>query len=163
LCAPKGAGFLHVRREHHDRVDPLVVSWGFGEEDASFVTRNEYQGTRDPSAALTVPDAIRWVEANDDPERGHALAVQAQARLRELLGTEPPAAPELLGRMAAVPVPAVDADVLKARLYDEYRIEVPMRPHDGGALLRVSFAAYNDESDLDSLVAALERELWIES
>lgn len=162
LCAPKGSGFLHVRPELQGSVDALVVSWGYG-DDASFRSRHEWQGTRDPSAYLTVPDAIAWVERHDDAARGHALAVEAQRRLTELLGTRAPAAPELIGRMAAVPVEGVDADALKERLYSEHRIEVPVRPHEGGALLRASFAAYNDESDLDSLVVALERELRTES
>ena len=162
MCAPKGAGFLHVRPEHQDSVDALIVGWGFGDE-TSFQKRNELQGTRDPSAFLTVPDAIRWVEEHDDRERSHALAVEAQRRLTALFGTVPLSTAEFVGRMASVPLPHPDPDALKARLYDEYRIEIPMRPHDGGALLRASFAAYNDESDLDSLAAALERELRTES
>jgi isopenicillin-N epimerase len=161
LCAPKGAGFLHVRGEHQGAVEALIVSWGFG-ESSSFLSRNEWQGTRDPSAYLTVPDAIRWVEEHDDAARGHGLAVEAQQRLTELVGTEPLSTPEFIARMAAVRVPG-DADLLKARLYDAHRIEVPMRPHPDGALLRVSFAAYNDESDLDSLAVALERELRTDS
>src|SRR5581483_2062935 len=33
LCAPKGAGFLWVRPELQERIDPLVVSWGWRERD----------------------------------------------------------------------------------------------------------------------------------
>jgi len=162
VCAPKGAAFLHVRRELQDSVEALIVSWGFG-DDATFVSRNEYQGTRDPSAYLTVPDAIHWVEAHDDAARGHALAVEAQRRLAALLETEPLSTPAFLGRMAAVPVRVTDAAALKRRLYDEHRVEVPIRPYRGGSLVRASFAAYNDESDIDSLVEALDRELRNES
>jgi isopenicillin-N epimerase len=163
LYSPKGAGFLHARPELHDLVDPLVVSWGSGDERPTFVSRNEYQGTRDPSAFLTVPDAIRWFERHDDPERGRRLALETRRRLSELSGVEPVGGEALVGRMVSVSVPHPDPDVLKARLYDVHRIEVPVRRHDGGALVRVSFAAYNDESDVDSLVAAVDRELRTES
>ena len=43
MCAPKGAGFLHVRPELQDEVDGLIVSWGYG-GDATFLTRGERRG-----------------------------------------------------------------------------------------------------------------------
>ncbi len=59
LCAPKGAGFLHVRPEHQDRVDAAIVGWGYT-DGRTFSQRIEIQGTRDPAAWLAVPDAIRF-------------------------------------------------------------------------------------------------------
>ena len=53
LCAPKGAGFLYVRRELQRDVHPLMISWGYKGDDPAFVARHEKQGTRDPSAYLT--------------------------------------------------------------------------------------------------------------
>jgi hypothetical protein len=43
-----------------------------------------------------------------------------------------------------------DGDALKRELYERHRIEVPIV----GQTMRVSVQAYNDESDLDSLVSA---------
>ena len=43
LGAPKGAGFLHARPEHQNRVDAAIVSWGY-EEGSSFAERIEKQG-----------------------------------------------------------------------------------------------------------------------
>ena len=39
-----------VRRELQEAVPTLVVSWGHG-EDATFLTRHQKQGTRDPAAS----------------------------------------------------------------------------------------------------------------
>jgi Selenocysteine lyase len=50
-----------------------------------------------------------------------------------------------------------DGRQLKRRLYDEHRIEVPVVERPDGWTLRVSVQAYNDEADLDALVAALPR------
>jgi isopenicillin-N epimerase len=65
LGAPKGAGFLYVRRELQREVHPLLISWGYEGDDPSFVSRHEKQGTRDPSAYLTVPAAIAWQNEHD--------------------------------------------------------------------------------------------------
>ena len=31
LCAPKGAGFVHARPEHHAMLDATVISWGYAQ------------------------------------------------------------------------------------------------------------------------------------
>ncbi|HEV3478330.1 MAG TPA: aminotransferase class V-fold PLP-dependent enzyme [Gaiellaceae bacterium] len=154
LCAPKGAGFLHVRRELQDEIDALVISWGYGAE-STFVTRHERQATRDPAAYLSVPAAIEWVERYGESERCRALTVEAQRRLTELPGVEPLCPAEFLAQMVAVRVPTNDADALESRLRQEHGIEVPVKARETEPLLRVSIAPYNDESDLDRLLEAL--------
>ena len=147
LCAPKGAGFLYVRRELQDRIAPLVIGWGYGEE-ATFLSRHEEQGTRDPAAFLTVPAAIEWQRANDWDsvrERCRGLAARTPRRL----GLEP------FGtglQMVSMRLPPHAPRDLQQRLYDEYRIEIPT--WDTGTI-RASFQGYNDERDLDALGAAL--------
>jgi isopenicillin-N epimerase len=158
LCAPKGAGFLHVHAALQERIQPFVTGWGFG-PDATFVTRHELQGTRDPSAYLTVPAALEWQAAHDTRAAGHALAIEAQRRLAELTGFAPISDPARIGRMVSVRVPVEDAEAAQARLLEEFRIEIPVFARKTEPLLRASFAPYNDESDLDSLVTAFERVL----
>ena len=51
LCAPKGSAFLHVRPEHHNWIDPLVVSHGWV-AGSDFVERNEWSGTRDIASPI---------------------------------------------------------------------------------------------------------------
>jgi isopenicillin-N epimerase len=148
LCAPKGAGFLHVRKELQNAIAPLVIGWGYGGE-STFVSRHEQQGTRDPAAYLTVPAAIEWQRAHewdDVRERCRRLAAATPARLGlEALGTGL--------QMVAMRLPG-DAPVdLQRRLYDEYRIEIPVSE---SGTIRASFQGYNDESDLDVLANALD-------
>jgi isopenicillin-N epimerase len=157
LCAPKGAGFLYVRRDLQRDVHPLVFSWGYDGDDPSFLTRHEKQGTRDPSAYLSVPDAIEWQASrawHQVRQRCHALAVRAATELGL-----PPLVPgtrhDLYGQMVSLRLPADAPDDLQERLYDEHRIEVPVMDHDGGRLLRPSFQGYNDARDLARLKAAL--------
>jgi isopenicillin-N epimerase len=148
LCAPKGAGFLYVRRELQDAIAPLVISWGY-EGESTFLTRHEKQGTRDPAAFLTVPAAIEWQREHDWDavrERCRALAAETPARL----GLEP------LGtglQMVSMRLPPDAPGDLQERLYDEHRVEIPVS--DDGTLIRASFQGYNSADDLAALQRAL--------
>ncbi len=159
LGAPKGAGFLHVRPEHQERVDAAIISWGYA-DGRGFQERIEMQGTRDPAAWLAVPDAIRYQTEHDWDavrERCRALTREARAELVELVGTEPLAPEDMLGQMASVRLPRPDPG-LRDRLFANHRVEIPVAgPNDD--LLRISVAAYTTRDDVDRLLAALVREL----
>lgn len=160
MCAPKGAGFLCVSPEWQNAVDGLIVSWGHG-EDASYTTRNERQGTRDPSAYLAVPAAIDWMAAHDWPrvqERCRALLVDARERLSQLDGITPVTAPRFLRQMASLRVPTDDPETLKRRLYEEHRIEIPVFARKTEPMLRVSIGPYTVAREVDLLVGALAAE-----
>jgi isopenicillin-N epimerase len=156
LCAPKGVGFLYVRRELQQDVHPLQISWGYEGEDPSFVSRHEKQGTRDPSAYLTVPAAIVWQNEHDWDtvrDRCHELA----RRARNELGLEPltPDSKEFFGQMVALRLPDDAPKNLKERLYDEHRVEVPVGRRGDERFIRVSFQGYNDDADFERLRDAL--------
>jgi isopenicillin-N epimerase len=154
LCAPKGAGFLWVGPELHERIDPLVVSWGWPEQE--FAKRHGWQGTRDPAAFLSVPAAIEFQHGwawDEVRARCHALA----ARFVAECGL--PAAAREYGQMVAVELPPCDPDELQRRLYDDNRIEVSCFERGGRALLRLSVQGYNDEADVERLLLALPHAL----
>lgn len=173
LCAPKGSGFLYARREHHPWVESPIVSWGWVEDneryrpESQFVSRNQMQGTRDLAAYLAAPEAVAFQEAREWEavrERCHALAVEAQERIGALTGL-PRLSPVESGdgyqwfrQMAVAPLPpGIDAQELKRRLYDEYRVEIPVSGWNEKPLIRFSFQGYNTRDDLEALMAALER------
>jgi isopenicillin-N epimerase len=159
LNAPKGAGFLHVRPEHQERVDAAIVSWGYT-EGKSFSERIEMQGTRDPAAWLAVPDAIRFqAEREWDAvrDRSRRLARDARRELCDLLGTKPLAPDSMLAQMAAVRLPRSEPD-LSERLVTSHRVEIPVTGENSD-LLRLSVAGYTTRDEIDRLLAALVREL----
>ena len=152
LCAPKGAGFLYVSPEWQERIDGTITSWGY-EEPATFISRTERQGTRDPAAYLAVPDAIAFCRAHDVRRERCALARDARRELCTLLGTEPLATDAQILQMASVRLPEPQPG-LSRRLFDEYRIEIPtMGKRDD--LLRISIAPYTEREDVERLLDVL--------
>ena len=156
LCAPKGSGFLHVRAEHHDWIDPLVISHGWY-AGSDFVERHEWSGTRDISALLTVPAAIDYQRAHqwDDVRAAcHDLAAWAQHELCDHYGLQPLSSDQF-AQMVTVPLPDCDTATVKARLYNEHGIEVPLGVFAGQCGIRISVQAYNTAADLKQLLSAL--------
>ena len=157
VCAPKGAAFLHVRRDRQPGIRPNTISHGanaiLGADAADRRSRYraefDWQGTLDPTPWLAVSDALRFVGglvAGGWPEvmtRNRALTLRARATRVDALGLEGgmPAPESMLGSMVALPLPAtgplasfaggsspLDTDPLQQRLVDEYRVEVPIYP-----------------------------------
>ena len=157
LCAPKGSAFLFVRPEHQHLIQPGVISWGWL-EDGTFVSRNGWQGTRDIAAYLSVPAAIEYQQTNHWEEvrtRCHALGVETRQRIIELTGRGPIAPDTWFAQMFTALLPACDLEVLKRRLYDEFRVEVPLVGWNNGHMMRVSIQGYNTREDTDCLLSAL--------
>ncbi|HDQ73669.1 MAG TPA: aminotransferase class V-fold PLP-dependent enzyme [Chloroflexi bacterium] len=175
MMAPKGAGFLYARREHHALLRPLVVSWGWEAAEpgpSRLVDYHEWQGTRDPAPFLAVPAAIRFMAAHDWPrvrERCHQLAREARQAVAELTGLAPltpddataETADEMAGKaawfaqMVAFFLPPCDGEAVKRRLYDDFGIEIPVTYWRDRQLLRLSVQGYNTREDVEALLAAL--------
>ncbi len=157
LCAPKGSGFLYVRRDHQAGIEPNIISWGW-HDDGTFIAKNQKQGTRDPAAYLSVPAAIQFQHDHDwDNVRGRCHTTGAALRERlNLLLNQPELAPaSWLGQMFTITLPQHEPDALKTRLYDGYGVEVPVVRWKNGQGLRVSIQGYNTVNDLERLTSAL--------
>lgn len=162
----KGSAFLYVRREVQHLIEPLVVSWGYHATPdiatgSRFIDVLQWTGTKDPTAALTVPDAIQFMNDHDWDAVHldcHRLLQQAIERICDLTGLPPlyPLDSDLYSQMGIAQLPSSNLSVLKSRLYDEYRIEVPLTQWKDRQFIRVSIQAYNDQNDVDQLLEALK-------
>lgn len=166
LMAPKGSAFLYARRDVQHLVEPLVVSWGWQSERpgaSRFIDEQEWQGTRDIAAYLSVPAAIQFFRDHDwlqVRQQCHELVRYAREQATALTGLPPltPDHPAWFSQLSALPLPPCDLDALKRRLYDEHRIEIPVIRWNDRHFVRISIQGYNTQSDVDALLDAL-REL----
>jgi isopenicillin-N epimerase len=161
LMAPKGAAFLYARRDRQELLDPLIVSWGnLSQADSRFVQENEWQGTRDVAAYLSVPAAIRFREEHNWPEVQDCcfdLLVSARRDLERVTGLPALCPPDRnwIRQMASQPIPVRRGEELQKILYKNYRVEIPVVEHNGEFYIRVSIQGYNTQADVDALVIAL--------
>jgi isopenicillin-N epimerase len=174
MCAPKGAGFLHVRPDRQAGVRPLVISHGANSRRADrsrFRLEFDWLGTVDPTAYLTVPEAIRYMgsllpggwPALMAHNRSTALA--ARDRLCAALAVLPPAPDAMVGALAAVPLPRGfgyaprdgEPDPLQTALFDRFGLELLVFtwPALATRILRVSAQVYNHAADYERLAEAL--------
>jgi isopenicillin-N epimerase len=168
VMAPKGAAFLYARPAVQPMVEPLVVSWGSSATPettcgSTFVDQLAWTGTRDPAAALSVPAAIQFMQHHHwgEVRQGcHNLLRPVIERFTAHFGLVSiyPDPPEgFFYQMGAVPLPdSTDVCSLKTRLYEEFRVEVPLIEWNGRKLMRISVQGYNTQADLDRLVQAVE-------
>ncbi len=191
LCAPKGAGFLWVRRDRQQSIRPLVISHAANSpriDRSRFLEQADWTGTLDPTPYLAVPAALEFLAGlmpGGWPEliaANRRLALEARDLLAAELANDPPAPDEMIGAMAALPLPdgidppppqlppdvalgtAYSADPLHDTLFERYRIEVPVSTWPPFAqtdrpqlrLLRISAQAYNVLADYARLAQALQ-------
>jgi isopenicillin-N epimerase len=154
LCAPKGAGFLHVRRDRQGGIRPLVISHGTNSprrERSRFRLEFDWLGTLDSSAYLSIPAALEfmgtllpggWPEVQ---RRNHETVMAARRVLQAAVDLRQDAAPQdLIGSMATIEVPTDLApapitaspegapdetwplDPLFDWLFSEHRIDAPV-------------------------------------
>jgi len=189
VCAPKGAAFLHVRRDRQNAIRPLAISHGANDPRAgrsTFRKEFDWTGTADPTPFLALPaalDAVGGMVAGGWPAvmaRNAGLAAVGRRVLASAAG-RPVLAPEtMLGSMAAIELPPdrafaardpSDADPLQARLLETAAVEVPLHawPRDPvpgerrRRLLRVSAHLHNDSGEYAHLAEALRALLAEES
>jgi len=164
MMTPKGSSFLYVRKEHQGLFDPLVISWGYKAEKPShslFLDYHQQQGTRDFSAFCTIPAAISFMKENNWDEvssQCRQVVLKNALRFCNLLGTEPllPLDDFFVRQLFSIPIRTKDPELLKGRLYDEYRIQIPVMRHGDRVFIRYSIQAFNQPEDLDRLEEALK-------
>jgi isopenicillin-N epimerase len=174
LCAPKTAGFLHVRADRQKLIHPLSISHGANSprtDRSRFELEFGWTGTIDPTPRLCVAESLRYLDSllpGGWPEimaRNRALALAAREVLCRGLKIEAPCPEECIGSLASVPLPdatkksepPLHLDTLQDRLREEHRIEVPVIywPGHPQRLLRISAQLYNSLPQYEKLAGAM--------
>ena len=167
LCAPKGAAFLHVRRDRQAGVHPNVISHGY---TAGFHAEFDWIGTLDPTPWLCIPAALRHIGGLLPGGWPQVMRTITSSRFAPATCSSSashvraPAPDGMIGSMAAIPLrrraPAARRTT-PAHLHDWLRargVEAWLHPHPV-PLLRVSAQLYNRLDQFRHLAVLLEEAL----
>ena len=171
MCSPKGAAFVYARPDRQCLIQSPIISWGQVEADdlaraaldaftgQSAIERQlQWLGTRDLSAALSVPFALQFFEVHDWWKKRAAcrlLAQQFKSEMEQRLDATPLGPPRFDAQMVAIALPECNGEALRQRLFDLHAIEMPVTHHAGRQYARVSVQAYNSKAELDLLLQVL--------
>jgi isopenicillin-N epimerase len=169
LCAPKGAAFLHVRRDRQAGLHPNVISHGLA---AGFHAEFDWTGTFDPTPWLCIPHALKFIGGllpagwPQVMAANRALTLQARALLLKTCAGELPCPESMIGSMASIPLPVPEAGSPAGRLdhrglhawFRERGVETWLYAHPV-PLLRISAQLYNHLDQFRHLASLLEEAL----
>ncbi|HSY96313.1 MAG TPA: aminotransferase class V-fold PLP-dependent enzyme [Steroidobacteraceae bacterium] len=169
LCAPKGAAFLHVRRDRQAELHPNVISHGLA---AGFHAEFDWTGTFDPTPWLCIPHALEFIGGllpagwPQVMAANRALTLQARALLLKTCAGGLPCPESMIGSMASIPLPVPEAGSPAARLdyrglhawFRERGVETWLYA-DPVPLLRISAQLYNHVDQFRHLATLLEEAL----
>ncbi|HWX22800.1 MAG TPA: aminotransferase class V-fold PLP-dependent enzyme [Candidatus Binatia bacterium] len=174
VCAPKGAGFLWVRPDKQNEIQPALISHGNNIHRPGYSAlqdRFDWAGTFDPTPWLCAAETIKWMQEMVPGgwpairKANHQLVIKARRLLCRELKIEPPCPETMLGALATLPLPERFQDRPRSgrfeaeqlRLYDEFGIEVPFfrfgQPER--RYFRIAAQLYNSLADYEYLAHAL--------
>ena len=164
MMSPKGAGFLYVRPEHQEKIRPLQVGHSYypNRTGPGFPTHVESLGTRDPSAALSIPALVAFMKKYDWEEVSRdckSLLTATLERITEITGlsTLYPLNSGLYSQMAVAPIdPAFTSADVQTRLLQPQHIEMPVFHWENYHVMRISVQGYTTQEDMDCLVEGVK-------
>jgi len=163
MCSPKGVSFLFSKKEYQNKIDPLVISWGYEPDKINnnqFIDYHQWQGTRDMSAFLTIPETINFLEKNNWREvtkECYKINLWAKKEINSLLNEEELSTDEFNGQMCSFYYKSKkDLNDFNIKFYLKYKIQLPFIEWNDKTLFRISIQAYNSKNDINFLLNALD-------
>lgn len=177
LCTPKGAAFLYVAPSHQNAIRPLTISHGANSsrsDRSRFQIEFAWTGTDDPTAYLSIPESIRFLETQMNGgwpaimDHNHKLALFGRDEVCRALQIDAPCPDHMIGSIASAPLPdsttpppasALADDPLLDELLARFNIEAPIRPWPTHPrrLIRISAQLYNSPDQYQYLAKALQQ------
>lgn len=175
MCTPKGSAFLYVRKDRQEKIHPLVTSRINAENGVyknDFQLEFSWQGTVDPTAVLTIPFAIEFLNSLDENgidglmKRNSKLVFNAAKMICEEFEIPMLYPEEMTGSIYGIPFFQDDVifessvnqrSRLQETLFSDYNIEVMVsyREKPPDRLLRISAQAYNSPVQYEYLLSSL--------
>jgi len=168
ICAPKGTAFLYVNKKHKDNIVPLSISHGYHQK---FNGKFSWIGTRDFSNWLCIKSSIEFYKSvGMDRWRDYTYKLLREAYtyltgLWKTKGVLTEFKDEYIGQFATIELPPPNqipgtSDTerciyIQDKLFQSYRIEIPVMNIQGKIYVRISAQIYNELSDYMGLGDAI--------
>ena len=180
MCAPRGIGFLYMREDRRDVTKPLVIARSPHAANAhkcsALQNQFDWLGTFDPSAFLTIPKAIEFLQTALPGghgamfERNHRLALAARDVFCRRLNLPLPTPDHMIGTMVSIPLPDSPEPECKGMtsiqkfLWEQHWTEIPIYPWPAHPkrMLRISVQLYNSLDQYKKLAENVAAYLQLE-
>jgi isopenicillin-N epimerase len=165
MMAPKGCSFLYCTPSMQAMLHPLLISWGFNSPfklDSVLIDNHQLQGTRDVSAFITLPACIDYMQTHNweiVKNDCRQLVYDNALKFSTLLNTPllAPLQPQFINQMLSLAIqPSIDVMELEYLLMDNYKITIPIMPHNDKVYIRYSIQIFNTQDHLNNLYTALQ-------
>jgi isopenicillin-N epimerase len=178
MMAPAGSGFLHVRHDQRQMIQPLITSWGYpydrGQPDkathsgaTNWQWDLEFHGGTDRCPQMAIPATLDYLDGVGRAAiaaRVRYLSEHARKRFGEAgLIAATPADPRLCGSLTAFDFPVKDCFAAQQWLFDNHKIEAPFTSGAKKTFLRISTGFFNTTGEIDQLadvIPQIREEFW---
>jgi len=158
LFSPKGVGVFYARQASQHLLRPLIVAHGWEDES---IRRLENYNTRNLPEVLGLGVAFDFQQLMG-PDRRSARILELKSFFRALIegdssfAIKTPEDDSLSAGITTVEVVGHNSREVATMLTDRHRIDCrPMSSHDLNGL-RISLSVFNDENQINELVASLQ-------
>jgi len=179
ICSPKGAGFIHVRKDRQHLIHPITVSHTYDKtehKERMWSSNFFWPGTSDYTSYVCVKDAIEFMGTlfpggwHELMQTNRTLCLKARKTISEKTGLPLAAPEEMIVNLSAFDLGETDFPVsrfnhispLWRKLLNEFNIELPVLPWNiehPRLLLRFSAQCYNSIEQYEYLGEALKKSL----
>ena len=168
VCAPLGAAFIWSSLEWRESTHPLTISHFL---DQGYTAEFDWQGTKDITPWLTIPDAIKWGNSigwHKIQSHNHQMAswiLDAACSALSVQSMYP--SNDSFGSMVTIKLPTntlttiEDCLRFKNELYRDYSIEIPVFEFDGAIFVRFSAQLYVQEEWIYAAIKGIQAKLGV--
>ena len=176
MCSPKGVSFLYANKNIQDSIDPLVISWGWGNDasnESQFIDYHQWQGTNDISAYLTIPSILDFFKKHNWGQISsncHNLILDVKNMFSQFDSKCQPTSnnENHIGQMLSFKINQNSKLIngviknpnkvteIQSIIFNQSKIHIPIIVWDSQVFMRISIQAYNTKDDVYEMFKMLK-------
>jgi len=158
MLAPKGTGFLYVKKESQDKVDPLVVTAGYKTDNAKKYDRHGTVNIPHLIGLGIAVDFIKSIGIDNIEKHNRELSNYFKQKIEQIKGIKRYTSfkPEFSCGLSAVKVKGCDCVKLRDEIQNKFNVVLRPVTDDNLNAIRVSTHLYNTKQQVDKCIDILK-------